>query len=936
MSSFDAFPVLVEQIEETLRELDIISPDSGVGADTEKLFLYCDSWGRIHEAIEIAEIHGLSDITEFIHFNTLKLTDSAADGGHVTSQIRILRSAGPVLSSFLRNPLDSETLAKLIQYLQKPDWPVPMGEDQAYTVMAKLLDQMQDLEEDAGGESEAELSEEDFRLSIPEDIHPQLLQAFFDETPQLAERFSQHIENIVAGRGSADDLLQAQRFAHTIKGSSHVAGVPAISTLMHFSEDLLELLYKRGVMPSAELSHLLMEIADCLAAQTEFLREEGSAPENTRELVEQLRRSIQSDLGDQPLAIQTTATEEDTEITDDAGAIEVKGSLALADSMRVSSELIEKLLRQAGEVSISTVQLEGLSSVISQRLKELSKHQALINDRMNALQELVELKNIPSFSGSTALSDSRDSQFDPLEMDEYNELHSATSFLGETVMDIREYINQLSNDFTQLRNMLKQQDVVSRELNDSVLGTRLVSFSAISPRLNRAARQTAHSTNKHIDFEIIGEEAMVDSAVLAKLTDPLMHLLRNAIDHGIESEDMRLAMSKPSSGSVRIEVERRGDNVSILISDDGRGLDYERIKAVAVERGFVNDASQLSDQDLARLILLPGFSTREETTHISGRGIGMDVVHASILDQRGTLNIESIPGSGTTVSILVPMTLISVHTLLVRIQGIIMGVPSSSVQQLIFSDLGEWEYRDDELKFIFEDREYSSANLSKLVGIQSTAPLQIPEKAVPLLLIQGELGSHAVFLEEVVDSRYLVLKRLGRYFPKISGVIGAAILGDGSVAAVLDVRELLRMQESGEAAAMSGVHLGVIAEQEKQLPAVLVVDDSVSARRSLAELVSDAGYRSMTAVDGMDALKNIQDDRPVAILLDLEMPRMNGLELAAHIRADTELSNIPLIMVTSRSTEKHRQQAMSAGVDRFITKPYQEDLLIQEINTLVH
>lgn len=843
-----------------------------------------------------------------------------------------------------------------------------MGENQAFTVMGRLLEQLQDDAPAADGASgpvddplpeperrrpqnteagyretehqEAESGEpasrDEYRLRLPEDVHPQLADAFFNEVPQLAEQFTGHIQRLLEGNGDREDLLRAQRLAHTIKGSSNVTGVPAVATLMHACEDLLETLYQQQRLPDDRLAQVFMESADCLASQLEFLLGAGAAPAQTEELVGTLRGWQIGEDGEAVAEPESAEPSMAAETEPAAEGPQESAAQSAPDSMRVSTSLIEDLLRQAGEVSISTVQLQGLSESLGGRLDTLMKQQALMWERLNTIQELVELRSVSTGKSLAVGQGGTEPVFDSLEMDEYNELHTAANFLAESITDTREYTTQIRDEFGRLRAMLKQQDVLSRELNESVMGTRMVPFRSIVSRLGRVVRQTARSTGKSVDLAVEGEEVLVDSAVLNRLADPLMHMLRNAVDHGIEEAAERTRSGKPETGQVNIRVERYGDNVSLQFRDDGRGLNYERIRELGVERGLIQgDPWQLSNQDLARLVLLPGFSTRGAATQISGRGIGMDVVNTAVMEQRGTLEIASEPGKGIEITIRVPMTLISVHTLLVRNSGIVLGVPSSSVQQLIFSDLGQWKSEDGEPLFEFEERDYRVVSLSRLVGIDASMPELDSGKPVPLLLVQGEREAYAVVLEEVLDSRYLVVKRLGRYVPQVPGVIGGAIMADGSVAGVVDVRELLRQQSEGLSGMLQQVSQGAGIERKRNLPLVLVVDDSVSARRSLSELVSDSGYRSAAAIDGLAALSSIEQEKPAAILLDMEMPRMNGLELAAHLRADDETSGIPLIMITSRSTEKHRRQAELAGVDQYFTKPYQEERLVDELQRLI-
>lgn len=938
MSVSEVLAGLAGLIDDSAGELNGLSRRLLAGAGVDTAVAYADLWKRIHEDMEPANIGGLSEVSEFICFNARHLVDACREGRGSSEYVQAFDGILPLLKGFLESPLDADALGTLIYYLQHADWPVPMGEDQAYTIMGRLLEQLQE-EDDAAEEGESAPQQaqpdsggDEYRLSLPDDIHPQLADAFFNEVPQLSEEFTRHVERLADGAGSLDDVLRAQRLSHTIKGSSNVTGVPGTATLMHACEDLLESLHRRRTLPDAELGRTLMEVADCLASQLEFLRGEGPEPTQAKQLVSALQAYRPGTLVDTPPAPSPAAASAEAEAEE---PVPEQGVRSLADSMRVPSSLIEDLLRKAGEVSISTVQLLGLHDTLRGRMDVLVKQQGLLWERLNAVQELVELKTISTTRSLAVARGGGDAVFDSLEMDEYNELHSAASFLAESVTDAREYTTQVRNDLNRLGAMLKQQDILSRELNETVMGTRMVPFRSVTSRLARVVRQTARSTAKSVELDVEGEDVLVDSAVLTRLTDPLMHLLRNAVDHGIEDPGERTRVGKPETGSVKVRVERHGDNVSLLISDDGRGLDYDRIREAAVARGLLQPGSDAAEPDLTRLILVPGFSTRQAATQISGRGIGMDVVNSVVIEQRGTLDIESEPGRGTTVNIRVPMTLISVHTLLVRNSGVVMGIPSSSVQQLIFSDLGDWRYEGDETFFEFEERRHRVVWLSRLVGIDSPLPELEGSKPLPLLLVQGEREPYAVILEEVLDNRYLVVKRLGRYVPQLPGVIGGAILADGSIAGVVDIRELLRQQSEGLQGALQNIARTTGGDVKLDLPVVLVVDDSVSARRSLSELVSDAGYRSATAVDGLDALASIEREKPAAILMDMEMPRMNGLELAAHLRTGDGTRDIPMIMITSRSTEKHRRQAEIAGVNRYFTKPYQEDTLIDELRGLI-
>lgn len=937
MALLTSFHELAETLGSWSQDLERFGRDIEAGNAAGAADQYLDLWQEVHSATDAIRVAGLSEITEFVCFNARSLVDACHDGRMEPARIRALEGALPVLRRFLESPMDADSLGELITYLQQSDWPTPMGDDQAYTIMGRLLEQLQDIgQDDTADGSDAhssgtESSPTDYDLVIPDDTHPQLVEAFFNEVPQLAEEFGQCVQRLTGSDGNRDDLVKAQRLSHTIKGSANITGVRGVATLMHGCEGLLETLYQHHTTPDTPLSEVLVETADCLAAQLEHLQGGGPAPTQARSLVE----AMQQWHIDGAVNVPAGAALEESAVDGVTEAPRPEAS-SQTESLRVSAARIEDLLRQAGEVSIATVQLLGLSQVLGNRLDILVKQQSELWERLNTIQELVEVRG-SSMVKNVAGEPARASEFDSLEMDEYNELYSATSFLAESIMDSREYTNQIREDFNRMRSMLKQQDLLSRELSENVMGTRMIPFNFIRSRLERVVRQTSRSTGKAVELSIEGDDVPVDRTVLDRLTDPLMHLLRNAVDHGLEEKHERLAAGKSETGHINIRVTRHGDNVSLTITDDGRGLDYAAIRRAGLQRGLIDDESTtISNEELTRFVLLPGFSTRSEATQISGRGIGMDVVNTAVIEQRGTVDIRSEPGAGIEIQIRVPMTLISVHTLLLRNEGVLLGVPSSSVQQLIFSDLGQWRRETDgELVFEFENRDHRVVTLSSLVGLETPGPGMDEPKPLPLLLVQGEREPYAVILEEMLDNRYLVVKRLGRYVPRIQGVIGGSILGDGSVAAVVDIRELLRHQSDVNAARLRDIGQQSRAEAGRELPSVLVVDDSVSTRRALSELVSDAGYRSETAIDGVDALDKIRREKPAAILVDMEMPRMNGIELTAHLRGDTSTADIPMIMITSRSADKHQRQAKHAGVDRYFTKPYHEDDLVAELHALI-
>jgi len=437
-------------------------------------------------------------------------------------------------------------------------------------------------------------------------------------------------------------------------------------------------------------------------------------------------------------------------------------------------------------------------------------------------------------------------------------------------------------------------------------------------------RQTAAATRKQAQLLVVGQDILVDADVLNQLLDPLLHILRNAVDHGLEAPAERTSAGKPAMGTITLTVTRRGQVVTVQVSDDGRGLDLDVIHGKALERGLVGPDARLSDAEIARLTLLPGFSTRDAVTEISGRGVGLDVVATRLRALAGSIDIRSQRGAGLTIELRFQASLVATHALFVRDGGQVFGIASHTVRRAIPAVAVGLAHEGDAIFAMTEDGRVPAHELAALTGL---APATSPEKR-NLVLVDTETGPMGVLVDAVLDASELVTRPAGRYLKRIPGVSGIGLLGNGSVIPLLDVAELLRapreqsLRTAAEARAQA---------QSQRRSRVLIVDDSMSVRRAIASLLEDQGYDVVLARDGLEAVKAMDIQRPDALLTDLEMPNMNGLELTAHVRARAEYAALPVIMITSRSMDKHRRQAMSSGVNVYLTKPYTDHELLQHV-----
>lgn len=987
MADRDVVDALYAELRDGSSELaealaGIVSPDASESAVNEQIHRYSDYLRRFANAADMLDLPSLKELAGFFESNALALGHaSQEDRGHVERQ-SLFAEWPELLGGFLAKPDDASTLGRLMLQTQDPAWPQPMEEEQALDLAERLLAEV--LPEQASAETAepageavapASPGENDVALSFSEDINPQLVNAFLHEAPQHVNRLSRSVQRIAAGEAAVEDITQAQRVAHTIKGSANITGVAGIANLTHRMEDILEFFADHERMPPPGLGDTLQDASDCLEVMVEHLLGMGAPPAQSlavlRRLTDWATRIERDELTEAPetdtvelvdpaephsdtvklppserpvppaaavpsgatvmgsIAAAAPAAQMPVQLSGQAAARAAAGAETAA--LRVPIDTIDNLLRLAGELATSVVQIQGRQQQSLIRASQLAEQNQLVAQRLGALQDLVQLRGVPSARRALLeVAGFEEEDFDPLELDEYSELHSATNAFAEALTDSREFADLLRAELNALDGLVVQHEQVSSELNHVVLSARLIPVSTIVPRLQRGVRQTCRATDKNARLNVSGDDMLVDSEILNNIVDPLMHIVRNAIDHGIENPGERVANGKDEYGNIDLSFTREGESVVIRCRDDGSGFDFLRIRELAVSQGLVSGERHLSERELARLTLVPGFTTRRGTTQVSGRGIGMDVVNRSIGDLRGTMEIDSSTSSGSVITLRVPLTMISMHVLLVRIGERIFGVPSSTLEQALFSDAGPVVHTDDEWIFRFADTDYPLRNASELVGIPGQEVSSLSQRVAPLLLVRTENGPVGVVVDELVDGRYLVVKRLGAFVPRVRGVIGASILADGSVAPVLDVQELLRQPAAP-------IQITEIAEPKISTgaPNVLVVDDSLSARRTLAQVISDAGYEARTAVDGLDAIEAIEERIPDLILLDLEMPRMNGLELAAHLRADQETEEIPIVMVTSRSTAKHREQAHAAGIDAFITKPYQDDELAEQIRLLI-
>jgi chemosensory pili system protein ChpA (sensor histidine kinase/response regulator) len=515
-------------------------------------------------------------------------------------------------------------------------------------------------------------------------------------------------------------------------------------------------------------------------------------------------------------------------------------------------------------------------------------------------------------------------------MDRYSNLQQTSRSLIESISDLSSLQEIMDNTTREAETLLLQQSRVNTDLQEGLMRTRMIPFSGLASRLRRIVRQSARQLGKKVELDLVGADGEMDRTVIDRIIAPLEHMLRNAIAHGIEQPAQRHESGKQETGSITISFDREGPEIVLRIEDDGAGIDIDAVRTRAVERGLMQGDSTLADIDVMQFILQTGFSTATEVTQISGRGVGMDVVNSEVKQLGGSLHIASTVGEGTLFTVRLPYTLAINQALLVTAGEQSFCVPLGSVEGVVRANPEELisAYGTEECIYEYAGNEYQLRHLGTLLET-GNIDLNRSQGQVPVLLARIGEKRIAFQVESLMGSREIVIKPVGVQLSTVSSVSGATILGDGSVVMILDMAAITRINTR-----MQPVDLPVKKIAEERL-VVMVIDDSITVRKVTTRLLERNGFKVLTAKDGVDALGQLQETVPDMMLLDIEMPRMDGFELATHVRNDEELKHIPIIMITSRTGDKHRQRARAIGVNNYLGKPYQENDLLDSIHRII-
>jgi chemosensory pili system protein ChpA (sensor histidine kinase/response regulator) len=787
-------------------------------------------------------------------------------------------------------------------------------------------------------------AEEDFEAGkekrrIQDDIDNDLLPIFLDEAKEIVPQVGDALRAWKARPADHTPMVELVRHLHTLKGSARMAGLMRLGELAHVLETKV-IAMDAEAMPAAPRFDDVDDYFDRFTGSLDRLQR----GEDIGTLFDIPVTDVFEQQKDKPGTIAVMAAA--AQVVREDVVLEGRERQAL---LRVNADLIDRLVNEAGELSIARSRIDGEVISFKRALIELTDNIG----RMKSQLREIEIEAETQIASRIKELEAHAEGFDPLEFDRFTRMQEVARFLAESLSDVVTLHVGLQRNIDEAEAALLQQGRLSRDLQQGLMGVRLVPLGNLQDRLYRVVRQTAKELGKKANLEFRGARVELDRSVLEKITAPFEHLLRNAVSHGLETPEERIASGKAEIGEITLAASQVGNEVVLTISDDGAGLNYVRIRQKAIESKLLDPATDMPDEQLVQYIFIPGFSTATEVTQIAGRGVGMEVVRSEITSLGGRLEISSVTGKGTSFTITLPLTLAVTQAVMVKIGEDMFAIPSVMIEQV-------QEYRGKKYDALLEMQEidwkgnrFPLRSLHALLG--GTAVASVQRKAAVILAKSGTLRA-AVQVDEIIGNREIVVKSIGPQLARLVGVAGATVLGNGQIVLILNPVQLVfretatvAVEHTAGAETASGTAVPVAVRGALALPGamastvlvrstaplVMVVDDSLTVRKITSRMLTREGFEVATAKDGVDGLKQLQDIKPDIILLDIEMPRMNGFEFARNIRADAKTKNIPIIMITSRTADKHRNRAMELGVKEYMGKPYQEDQLLALIRTYV-
>ena len=801
-------------------------------------------------------------------------------------------------------------------------------------------------------------------------VDEELFPIFREEGDELLPQLQSRMRDWARRPSELSAAAACMRTLHTFKGGARLAGAMRLGEMAHRLETAIEHLLARGQPSTADVDALVARV-DAISTSFEQLGQPADAevpaladPAPPQAVVAEERELSEPEAEVAPESAPPVVDEPPAALAEPLFQPEVAAPHPLAPlgaavaridwgrfktgavaplpaadkpaasqaAVRVRAPLLDRLVNQAGEVSITRARIESDVGQIKGSLGDLTENLERLRRQLRDLELQAESQIASRMEAAKAASQ----QFDPLEMDRFTRFQELTRMMAESVNDVATVQRGLQRSLQATEDELAAQARLTRDLQDDLLRTRMVEFESMADRLYRVVRQAAKESGKQVRLDIVGGSIEVDRGVLERMTGPFEHLLRNGVAHGIESPDDREAAGKDATGTITISVAQEGNEVAVEFRDDGAGLNLARIRERALAQRLLQGDAQVSDADLANMIFMPGFSTADSVSELAGRGVGMDVVRAEVNAMGGRIETATAAGQGAVFRLVLPLTTAVTQVVMLRCGDLSIAVPSTLIEMVNRVNAEEVEQAYVSGAFTQGERVLPFFWLGAL--LQASRRGSAVGRSQPVVIIRSAAQRVALHVDEVLGNQEVVVKNLGPQLSRLPGLAGITLLPSGAVALIYNPVALATLY--GEAAREQLRQRAGAAEPEApaaaetQAPLVLVVDDSLTVRRVTQRLLTREGYRVALAKDGLDALDKLGDELPTVVLSDIEMPRMDGFDLVRNMRSDPRLAGLPVIMITSRIAQKHRDYAAELGVNHYLGKPYSEEELLSLVGAL--
>lgn len=785
-------------------------------------------------------------------------------------------------------------------------------------------------------------------------LDPEVLSYFAPEAQEYLETLEANLLRLDKDPQNKELINQLFRTAHTLKGSAYTVGFQSIGDLVHHVEDFMGAVRDNRLQVMPGHTDLLLRSVDIARV---LMRRDPSMVAGTRRRFEaalsELKRLEQGDVIEttatyQPAAAAPSIGEQNAGPGEDQAQGKATDGKSVEDRevIRVSRDRLERLLNLVGELVIGRGRLEQRLRVLEQLSQQVLACKTRLVDSVQSFEEkhTFTFQAIPSSSAEPATQGFPGlSDFGSLELDKYDDFNILARRISEVTADISESMSQLSGSIRRSHDDMSQLQQLTLGMRDEIARARMVPVGTPFTRFRRAIREIARASNKEVSLVTSGEHTEVDTGVVERLVDPLVHLVRNAVYHGIESSADRITKGKPAVGTVYLHAAHRGNSIIIEVEDDGAGLDLAKIRAKAVKIGLVrpDQAQAMSDAEALKFIFAPGFSTAEKVGDQAGRGVGLDVVKRVIEGMNGHINVESVPGVGTKFTLDLPLTLLIATALLVRAGNERYAIPLPSVREVTMPTATSMQQMGERAVLHLGEEAIEVQSLSHILRRE----IGTVDFTMPIVIVRTVAGPIGLAVDELLGRQEIVIKSLGSLKPLERSVFGGATIDpEGRVVLVIDPGRLMARESNESVAVVASQDAALLTDgttdrevepDEKAGAPILLIDDSLSIRKFVGRMLENAGYQVDTAVDGEDGLRKASAQSYRLIFTDLEMPKLNGFEVIQALRSRPQTQQTPVVVMTTRAGDKHRQMAISIGASSYVAKPVEERALLQEVERWV-